>query len=104
MTNLITRELGRKGLALLNYHVGVVAAIEAEATWHFGMLRALLDKLGLDEAQHKSPPPLQVNMVLLGLGFNKINMTVSIPDDKLEMISTFVRNWSHKSSANVHEL
>ena len=43
-------------------------------------------------------------MVWLGLCFNMVNMTVSIPDDKLEEVSTLVGKWSHKSAANVHEL
>ena len=40
-------------------------------------------------------------MVWLGLRFDMVSMTVSIPDDKLEEISTLVGNWSRKKSANM---
>ena len=54
VTSVITRELGRQGLALLNYidDFGGVAATEAEAACHFGSLQALLEKLVLQEAKH----------------------------------------------------
>ena len=52
------------------------------------MLQAILEKLGLDEAKHKSPPS-QV-MVWLGLHFDTVNITVSIPYDKLVEVSALV--------------
>ena len=76
--------LNSKGLSLLNYidDFGGVASTEAEATSHFNSLCDLLKHLGLQEAAHKAHPPLQV-MTWLGLNFDAISMTVTIPEDKM---------------------
>ena len=101
--SLITRELGRQGPPQLYIDdFGGVTATEAKAAWHFGLLQAL-EKFGFKKAKHKSTPPLKV-MVWLSLCFDTTSMTVSIPDDKLEEVTTLVGNWSHKEAANIHDL
>ena len=61
----------------------------------------MLECLELVEAKHKVCPPSQV-MVWLGLRFDTINMTVSIPDGKLAEISTLVADWTLKKVASIH--
>ena len=63
-TNLVSRELGRRGLSLLNYidDFGGVSPSKLETDSHFGQLQALLETLGLQEAlelqeaRHKDSP------------------------------------------------
>ena len=85
----MARELVRQGLSLLNYIdvFGGVASTESDAIQHFSLFQALLKHLRLEEVKHKACLPSQV-LVWLGLRFNTINMTVSIPDDNLAQIIT----------------
>ena len=102
VTGLVARELGDYIDDLGRGGWGV-ATTESEAPWHFSILQAMLEKLGLEEAKHKECPPSQV-MVWLSLRFNTINMTVSIPDKKLAEFSTLEASWARKTVANIHEL
>ena len=93
-------------MTLLNYINDFgegVAGTGAESRPHFSILQTTLDKLVLEEAKHKASPPPQV-MVWLGLHFDMVNMTVSIPNEKLAEISTLVASGAHKKTANIHEL
>ena len=59
-----------------------IATDQATAVTHFTNLRTLLAKLGLQEVAHKASPPSQV-LVWLGLQLDTVDMTVSLPQDKL---------------------
>ena len=84
VTSLITSELNRKGAAVLSYidNFGGVATDQATSATHFNNFRTILARVGLHEAAHKSSLPSQT-MVWLGLQFDTVAMTVSLPQDKL---------------------
>ena len=67
------------------------------------MLHGLLEHLGLKEVLHKASAPAQT-MTWLGLHFNTVDMTVSIPQEKMQDTLWLVEEWSAKGSANVHHL
>ena len=81
---MITRELTRQGPFLLSYidDFGGVATDKVTTAPHFKKLQDLLALLGLQEATHKAIPHSQV-MVWLGLQFDIVAMTVTLPPDKL---------------------
>ena len=71
----------------------------------FKCLQATLGTLGLVEAKHKASPPLLSQcMVLLGLVFNSLTMTITIPQPKIDDIAQMVAAWSTKSTATLHQL
>lgn len=51
-----------------------------------------MDHLGLVEAKHKASPPFKV-MVWLGLYVDTINMTITIPQEKLAKSTRLVAEW-----------
>jgi hypothetical protein len=79
------------------------ALLQSEAKKQFRTLRKVLKYLGLVEAVHKASPPSQ-RMVWLGLQFDTISMTVSIPKSKLAEIQTLLKQWLNKSSAHKTQL
>ena len=85
VSSLIIRELTSQGLSLISYinDIGSVANTEAKATSHFNSLHTLLWCLSMQEAIHNAQPPLQV-MTWLRLRFDSINMTVTIPEEKMD--------------------
>ena len=88
-TGLVARHLTFQDMKLLNYidDFARVAPSKAEAQRHFEELRAELMHLGLTEADHKASP-LSQTMVGLGLKFNTLSMMITIPQGKLDEIST----------------
>ena len=69
-----------------------MASTQVTVAKHFDLLQALLNKLGLQEAKHKSTSPSQV-MVWMGLRFDSLAMTVILKPEKLEGAMTLVGNW-----------
>lgn len=43
-------------------------------------------------------------MIWLGLKFDTVNMSITIPEDKMADNMQLVDEWSHKTHANIHEL
>ena len=105
VTSLVTRELNHGGATVLSYinDFGGVPTDQTTAATHFINLRSLLAKVGLWEAEHKASPPAQA-MVWLGLLFDTITMTVSLPLDKLAEIQRLVHHWVSKLKATLMEL
>ena len=89
----------------LNYidDFGGIAGDHHTATHHFHMLQSLLLHLGLKEAAHKASPPAQV-MTWLGLQFDTIEMSVTIPLEKLQDTLRLVEDCVGRQAANIHQL
>ena len=102
---MVARHLSKQGLAVLNYinDFGGVATSTAIATAHFTKLWATLRHLGLTEAEHKTSPPSQ-DMLWLGLRFNTLDMTITMPESKMMEIHNVMAAWGKKTEANIHEL
>ena len=98
-------ELNRKGAMVLSYidDFVAVATHQAMAATHFTNLRTLPAMLGLQEVAHKACPPSQV-MVWLGLQFDRVAMTVSLPQDKLAEIQLLLYHWPSKPMATLRDL
>ena len=59
-----------------------MASSEAEITHHLGTSHTSLRHLCLHEAVHKTSTPSQV-FIWLGLKFDTINMSITIPEEKM---------------------
>ena len=60
-------------------------ASPGEAKYGFRKLKILLFELGLEDSPDKESPPSST-MIFLGLLYNTVAMTISVPEDKLEEI------------------
>ena len=80
-----------------------VTTDQATSATHFTNLRYLLTKLGLWEVEHKVSPPAQP-MVWLGLQFDTVAMTVSLPQDNLAEIQLLAHHWANKPRATLRDL
>ena len=75
--------------------------IKAEAA--LSSLQNTLMDLGLDEAKHKVCKPTQL-MIWLGILFDTINMTMSIPKQKLQDIMKDLKGWANRMHATRREM
>ena len=74
-----------------------------EAAWHrataaFLALGNLLDELGLKESTEKACAPA-TSMTYLGVLFNTVDMTMSVPADKLQEVRADLEVWARKTTA-----
>ena len=79
------------------------AASPEEAEDAFRKLKLLLFELGLEDSPDKDSP-LSSTMKFLGLLYDTVAMTISVPEDKLEEIKSLIRTWLSKPDATVLEL
>jgi hypothetical protein len=89
-------------LVYIDDFAGVSTSRES-AEQHFHTLQATLKQLGLQEAAHKASPPTQ-KLIWLGLEFSSVDMTVALPEDKLQATLQLVSEWQGKHSATLHSL
>ena len=80
---------------------GEIDKIKAEAA--LSSLQNTLVDLGLDEAKHKVCEPTQ-KMIWLGILFDTINMTMSIPEQKLKDIMEELKCWASCTHATRREM
>ena len=73
------------------------------ATNAFGTLRTILYNVGLDEAEHKACPP-STKMIWLGINVDSVEMTLSIPEQKLVEVKSMVSAWSGHQMANKRQV
>ena len=90
--------------ALLNYiddliYCGLPSTIDSS----YQFLLDLLQDLGLDISIKKLCPP-DTKVVCLGILFDTVNRTISIPDTKLQEICTVCQNWLVKRMVTKNEL
>ena len=76
----------------------------AEGTLHraeraLSTLQNIMAELGVREAKHKVCQPAQ-RMIWLGLWYDTIAMTISIPQEKLEEIMCVLKGWEAKHKAS----
>ena len=70
-----------------------------EADKAYESLQSVLRTVGLQVAPHKNCPPSQV-MIWLGILVNSVDMTLSIPTEKLGEIQETVKIWDNRHLAN----
>ena len=66
-------------------------------------LQDIFVQLGVAEAKHKVCPP-STTMVWLGILFDSINLTMSIPAPKLQEVVALVRSWRGRTRATRREI
>jgi hypothetical protein len=74
-----------------------------QATQQFQLVMQTLVEFGVQEATHKASPPSQ-DILWLGFLFNTVDMTVSIPPQKLSDIMHQLYAWHSKLSAHRQQL
>ena len=78
-------------------------ATSREEQTHFSELQNTWDELSLIKAKRKASPPSQL-MRWLGLDFDTIMMTITIPPAKLTEIVDIITEWQGLSHATLHTL
>ena len=66
-------------------------------------LQGILRELGMDEATAKVCEPSQV-MTWLGIRFDSVAMTMTLPQEKVEEVAETLRQWDKKQRANLREV
>ena len=66
-------------------------------------LQSVMASLGVVEAKHKVHEPSQV-MVWLGISYDSVNMTMTIPEPKMEEVMNILQEWGAKNRATRREL
>ena len=106
----ILRGLGRDSAESLPYQVcnyvddlGGVEASLARARAAFDALGWLLSDLGLGESQKKAEPPT-TKITYLGVQFDSVEMTMSVPPDKITEIKAEIGKWVRKTTITKREL
>ena len=78
--------------------LGGAESTKARADLSYKKIADLFTELGLAESKDKACSP-STCMVYLGVEFNTINMTMSVPPDKLAEVKDEVERWCRKSTA-----
>ena len=113
VTNAVTWIHQRLGLetdleemfSSMNYSddIGGAESTLARATASFSALGKLLIELGLEESLDKAHPP-STQMPYLGVLFDTVAMTMSIPPEKLQEVRSEVHLWLKKTTATKKNL
>ena len=82
---------------------GGAERLREEAQAALGKLQEIMEDLGTVEAKHKVCGTAQT-LVWLGLYYNSIEMTISIPEEKLGEIMALLKEWEGRQRAMAKEL
>ena len=105
VADFITRVLRAEGIDAIMYldDIVVVAPDAMTALDHYDRVRTLLQELGLPEAVDKTQPPA-TSVRWLGIIVDTKNMTLSIPQDKLQEVHNAVGRYAKARSINRRQL
>ena len=81
---------------------GGAEAAREHASGALHTLQDIMSELGLEEATHKVCQPSQ-QMVWLGIAFDTLAMTMTIPPTKMEEVMDTLRRWAGKTRATQRE-
>ena len=103
-TNAIKYTMNQNNVQIENYIDDLVGAEEPNDALHaFSELRCLLSNLGLKEAVDKVCA-LSTKMEFIGITFDSINLTMSIPQEKIDETIELLRAWSQRTQATRNQL
>ena len=96
---------GRRGLRSEPYIDDFGGAERDNPTAHTALstLQDTFVDLGIQEAKHKVCPP-STQMVWLGVLFDSVEFTMSVPPDKLREVIQMVRDWRGRTRASRREM
>ena len=99
VADMIVRILGQEGIRAKMYLDDLIVAAPslAEAQAHFVRVQALLEELGLPQARDKTQPPGQ-RVRWLGIDISTVDMSLSIPPDKLSEVVQLVGTCANKKT------
>ena len=83
--------------------LGGVEENKARAKEAYDALGWLLADLGLGESQKKAEPPT-TKITYLGVEFNSVDMTMSVPPDKITEIKAEISKWVRRTTITKREL
>ena len=99
--NFIFHNMGFDAVSYLDDFGGWDTIAQADLAFH--KLGSLLKQLGIAESEDKAFAPSQI-MVFLGSKFNTIDMTISVPQEKLTELIDLVKVRLHKTKATKRQL
>ena len=102
-TNLVARELRRRGISLLNYIDGFGGVASSRSEAESLSSRVFWNPWACGKPATKLPLLLR-SWCGWVVKFDTLARTVTLPPDKLSEIMYLVDCWGHKSTANVHDL
>ena len=104
-TEAIAHIHGQKGYLSRPYldDFGGAERTQAQAGGALDTLQQIMRELGIVEAKHKICPPSQT-MIWLGILFNSVEMTMTIPPEKMGEIMTTLDSWAGKTHATRTEM
>jgi hypothetical protein len=103
--SVLVHVCAKQGVQLILYiddFAGCASSLK-QATQQFQLVRKTLVDFGVQEATHKATLPSKT-ILWLGLLFNTVDMTVSIPPEKLSDIIHHLYAWHSKLSAHRQQL
>ena len=105
VANFITRVLRSEGIIAIMYldDVIVISPDRTIADTQYARVRELLAELGLPEAVDKAQPPAQA-VHWLGVDIDAVNMSLSMPNDKLKEVMLAVDRYHNARSINKRQL
>ena len=104
VTNAVAFAFSKMGFSLVNYIDDLAGAeVPCRADEGYSKLGALLHDVGLAESHDKACPP-STNMTFLGIDFDSIAGTLTIPKDKLDEVKNALGVWLNKDKASRKEV
>lgn len=102
VAEFISRALKAKGIKSLMYldDLLIISTSLMQATHHHDEATRLITSLGLPVAPHKVTPPTK-SLVWLGISFDMIERSISIPTSKLQEISKFLDEMSNQRTVTI---
>lgn len=105
ITNMIRRmysqNMGQEVVNFLDDFAG--ASIPEEADRDFSDLGELLKEIGVTEGLEKACAPSTL-MTFLGILFNTVAMTLSLPPDKVDELTTQLNKWYNRDEATLRQM
>ena len=104
-TDAISYMHGKAGYVSRPYldDFGGAEAERGEAEKALQTLQTIMKEIGVVEAEHKICQPSQT-MIWLGILFDSVNMTMTIPPGKLREIMTTLREWQGRTHATHNQM
>ena len=105
MANAIVDMLAHAGIKAYMYldDIIIVSPDRTKATADFNFARGLLEELGLPEAKDKAQPPAQ-RVKWLGIQIDSVEMSLAIPQDKLDQVISVVSKYTRARSITKKQL
>ena len=105
LSQAIRRMMSRRGFSVIAYldDFLIISSSEDECLRGYHLLFNLLLELGFTLSSHKAVPPCQ-DLVFLGIRFDTVRLTLSLPRDKLSDLHIMIKSFLQKKTVSKREL